>query len=556
MYKTNKQITINSNTKEELLNELDKEIFNAIVNGQIKYQEDIPSHFKKNYPTLFIDGNEELKEKFYNRKITINNIQEIDLEKTNIIAGMNEEYSWLIPLFSNLESALQANYNRLKVLIEFKKIEDQELEELLKEFINNQDLNKILEAINVLIRISHSKSKEIHNLKEPLAKQILNSNNPIDKLNQIEDIFVNDYIPSVGKTYSCFEILHPNIEEFNNKALSPILQKSSSFEKKLIIFQDLIKASLGSNNKTLKEYLETIEKGTTLYKEIKSQERSYEELTNQEKEELITFSKYLNTLYNKTEKGKKEENKLTGNTILDINELVLKLSPNKEDNYKLEDRIINMFCGITGIKTLKQAKEYMQYKVEEAEERNRKAGRQKLELSLGDYIKGIGDITYLPNILQNGCISNDYIKSSTFSDSTPLDVDLGKIITSYGSTKDKINYSSARAYGPIWIVLKNDDRFYETNSNENKRDLSKLEVFKTGITGRDHYGIRTGFASTEINYIIVEEYDYNIGLEIVKNGFYIPIADKEGNIIFTPEDYDKLKEQINLKEQEEHHYYK
>ena len=60
----------------------------------------------------------------------------------------------------------------------------------------------------------------------------------------------------------------------------------------------------------------------------------------------------------------------------------------------------------------------------------------------------------------------------------------------------------------------------------------------------DHYGIRTGFASSEINYIVVEKYDTRIGLEIAMNGFYIPVADKDGKIVFTPEDYKKLRDKM------------
>jgi hypothetical protein len=58
-----------------------------------------------------------------------------------------------------------------------------------------------------------------------------------------------------------------------------------------------------------------------------------------------------------------------------------------------------------------------------------------------------------------------------------------------------------------------------------KRDTSKIEVFYTGAIGNSHYGIRTGFASTEIDCFIVKRWDDRIGLEIAMNGFYIPVID-------------------------------
>ena len=72
-----------------------------------------------------------------------------------------------------------------------------------------------------------------------------------------------------------------------------------------------------------------------------------------------------------------------------------------------------------------------------------------------------------------------------------------------------------------------------------------MEVFYTGVSGQDHYGIRTGFASSEINYIVMDNYDSRVGLEIAMNGFYIPVANKEGKIIFTPKNYDELRAKMS-----------
>lgn len=43
----------------------------------------------------------------------------------------------------------------------------------------------------------------------------------------------------------------------------------------------------------------------------------------------------------------------------------------------------------------------------------------------------------------------------------------------------------------------------------------------------------------------MNSYDPRVGLEIAMNGFYIPVANKEGKIIFTPNDYDKLREKMS-----------
>ena len=204
-----------------------------------------------------------------------------------------------------------------------------------------------------------------------------------------------------------------------------------------------------------------------------------------------------------------------------------------------------MFCGFIGINTLNQAKEWISSKIKIADARNRNAANSEMELEQGDFIKGIGGISYLRNILQNGSVSKEFLSASAASDATPLDTDVSMIIESEGTNAEKIKKTAANEYGPIYFVLKNDDRFITTrNSSESlnvEEDMSKIEVFYTGVLGQGHYGIRTGFSSSEINYIVMDNYDERVGLEIAMNGFYIPVANKEGKIIFSPKEYDSLR---------------
>lgn len=117
---------------------------------------------------------------------------------------------------------------------------------------------------------------------------------------------------------------------------------------------------------------------------------------------------------------------------------------------------------------------------------------------------------------------------------------------------DTISSSYSRSWGPIWLILKNDDRFIltrdkngEITSPKNINDImNKLEVFKTSV-GDDTYGIRTAFASSNIDYIVTANNDNRIGVEVAKNGFYIPVVDKETEkVIFTPDDYDNLRSKM------------
>lgn len=549
-------------SKEELLNEIDSNIYKAIVDEKLKYDENIPEHFKKDNPTLFLPQNVslEIKNKFYNREFSLEDFNFELLEMfgdTNVVCGFSEDVSWMIPLFKDSNNFKEANANRLKIISTYSKIQDVALQKSFKEYIiefgSNVEIEKLDYVSEVLSRLSFSNSSEIFNFRKELATQILKTSNPLECLSKIEDVFIKNNIPTVGKIYSCFDILHPDFRgfDFEYSNVSPFLKSSSTMSKKIIVFSDLIKSSFGSNNRSVNAYIKNIEVGSKLYESIRRGNIQYENLSEIDKNELIKFSRHLATLYNNTMKGKKDNNifMYSGNVIDDISELSKKISPDGSLNYNIADRVIRMFCGFAGIDTLAQAKNYINNKLKTAEKKNREASRTEMVLEQGDFVKGIGNVEYLRNILQNGSVSKEYLGASAGSDATPLDTDISMILTSDGTVRDKICSTSANGYGPIWFVLKNDDRFVITRTDSEdlnkRRDLSKMEVFYTGVLGRGHYGIRTGFASSEINYIVVDNYDPRVALEIAMNGFYIPIANKDGKIMFTPEDYDMLREKMS-----------
>lgn len=565
VYQTNKLSNFLYNpefTKSDFLDQLDMAILKNILDGNMKYDENIPSHFKNNNPTLFLDNNVSpvIKDKFYNRQFTLKDFEDNpDLlnifNDTNVACGFSKKFAWVISLFTNLDNKQNANSYRLKIISEYSKIEDTNLQKIFKEVLiemgDEIDIEKVKYISEVLARLSNSNSSEIYTFRRQLAQQLLKTNDPLENLNKIEEVFTKNNIPTVGKIYSCFEILHPDFYgfSFNNSKVSPVLKRSSTSVKKIVVFSDLIRSAFGSNNKSVNSYLKNMEIGSNLYKDLKSGKIQIDSLTDSEKNELTIFCNHLIALYNNTMESKKESKVFVsnGNILDDISKLTELLLSDKSDEQDLTDKIVRMFCGFAGFDTLEQAKKYIDTKVKMADSRNRQTASSNITLEKGDFIKGLGGmgITYLRNILQNGSVSKEYLGSCSDSDATPLDTDLSMITISNGTISDKIRATQSSSYGPIWFVLKNDDKFLLTRTEEAdydaKRDLSKLELFYTGVLGAGHYGIRTGFASSEINYIIVEKYDPRIGLEIAMNGFYIPVIDMEGKIVFAPKDYDKLR---------------
>ena len=108
-------------TKDDILNNMDKAIYQGIIKNGFKYDDKIAGHFKGNYPTLFLDDNvdQAIKDKFYKREFTIQDFNDnpdlIDIfGETNIICGFDENISWLIPVIKG-ENNKRNNLIRLKV---------------------------------------------------------------------------------------------------------------------------------------------------------------------------------------------------------------------------------------------------------------------------------------------------------------------------------------------------------------------------------------------------------------------------------------------------------
>ncbi len=157
---------------------------------------------------------------------------------------------------------------------------------------------------------------------------------------------------------------------------------------------------------------------------------------------------------------------------------------------------------------------------------------------------------YLDSVLQNGSVAKEYLGASSSSDHTPFDTDL-EVVEGVKQTTKPADFSktvqgmAANGYGSVLLVIKDRGQWQMTKADTVK-DYSrkKYELFQSGVVSKQHHGIRTGFASTEIDYIICKEESERKRLigEIVKNGYFVPVVDISGKILFTPQMYDKERQ--------------
>ena len=520
--------------------------------------------------------------KLFDPYLLISNMNElIKLNKTELISSVLQEWfkdfdlnNLLLVSDSILKAFLSAN--EVSLISNARILEKNDISkyrEKVKKYIKSigtidEKGFEILRKIPSLIdRVKKSNSLEIEKIGDQLIDQLLLVDNPELVIDDVEKIFLRNDIPIVAKLYLTWEKLHPNFigYDLKNPALSPILL--SFFETgnltgaQKVIFSDLLLSALGSNNRSLIEYINDIELGNEIFENLQSGNIKIEKLNDKQQEVLKTFIYHLNALYNNSDSVRNsyaDKNVLTGDLETDLSRLSILFRINRELGENIPDKIVQMFAHDAGFDTIASLKEYIAKKVEEANARNFKRAREgKFTIEVGDLVKGLGErlfsLTIFENILQNGSIAVDYLGADSDTDLTPLDTDLCKIFEIKDSIGEIILKNASQDHGTVFAILKNDGRFQETRKFELESnqeltkdvDLRKLESFQTGMSSDNHYGIRTGFASSEIDFIVCEKYLARIGFEIARNGIYIPVVDYNGNLVFTPEDYMTLRNKMS-----------
>ena len=459
-------------------------------------------------------------------------------------------------------------------------------ESYVREHYDELTIDQIKWTASIMARLSNSNASELADRSEAFTRELLklDADKIPEALDRIEDIYIHNHLPYVGKNYLVFRTMHPspNLEDDFNfsplsygrpNTISPVLQqatgdiRSGKLDQMLnsrdtIIISDLLRASFGSNNRSIREYLAGLKQGQILIDQLNSGELSWEtfnqspnsmdQATKADYDTLSAFAWHLATIYNSTLPGKEhpyqlihqqpdqstEDQSIPPNALqTDFANLTSLIKPN--GRYSLADRAVRYFAHFVGIEDLAGAEQYMDDAVKEADTRNRKTAEYLTttsdpKLQPGDLVKGMGGtrgsgIRYLSYLFQNGSISKEYLGDSSRSDTTPLDTDLSVVLNYSGDTRTidhAISSMLADGYGcGLWSVLRSDeatgeDRFiitrrdkreagqdiYDPNNDPDSRHkreaTTKLEAFATGVDGYGHYGIRTGFGMNTVDFFV------------------------------------------------------
>lgn len=426
-------------------------------------------------------------------------------------------------------------------------------------------------VIDIFTKINSSPSAEMKNMALELSLQIVQGGDlsTIDeRYEKIDNIFVKNNIPFVGKQAKICEALHPKIN--TSKKSSPELQSlHSDNAKRLLIFKDLLRSSFNSLNSNLEQYLLLFKSG----QDVLDKYEKGEQLNSDEEEKLKYFFKKVNALSENTRKSDKFNKFDLENLSLSDNLEALKSNFGVGENQTITEKFETTFLKRIGIDNFSEALKYYDNLREATSERNKQlAISGQIDLGENDLAKGVS-INYFDNNLDRGIYAPEFVGAESLEakskskggDSTPWDTDLIKV--GNRNSTEIIEKSTSSSYGDAILIIKDRGQF---NKNETGQplgtDSNKLELFKTGVLGEDHYGIRTGFGSTEIDALLVKDTILqnskqldSLKFSIAQKGFYIPICDKSGKVIFPANDFEQYKkifdgvdkyhgEKINLNE--------
>ena len=388
---------------------------------------------------------------------------------------------------------------------------------------------QIRQASGIIARLSNSNASELAERSEAFTRELLklDTDKIPEALDKIEDIYIHNHLPYVGKNYLVFRTMHPspNLEDDFNfsplsygrpNTISPVLQqatgdiRSGKLDQMLnsrdaIIVSDLLRASLGSNNRSIREYLATLKNGQTLLDQLSSGELDWSTFnqptslmdkdTKANYDILSTFAWHLATIYNSTLPGKEHpyqlihrqaDQDINDSLQTDFTNLTSLIKPN--NRYTLADRAVRYFAHFVGIEDLAGAERYMDNVVKEADARNRKTAEYlattgEPKLQPGDLVKGMGGtdgygIRYLSYAFQNGSISKEYLGDASRSDTTPLDADASIVLDDEQTINQTMASMLADGYGGgLWVVLRPDkDRFIITRRDKREADQSVYDL--------------------------------------------------------------------------------
>jgi hypothetical protein len=153
--------------------------------------------------------------------------------------------------------------------------------------------------------------------------------------------------------------------------------------------------------------------------------------------------------------------------------------------------------------------------------------------------------------LLNGNLPREALGETASTDAFPFHVDFSRLTRDFinkfkGNISDIISASLSSSYGVEGKYGSKGQIFYLYPRPSERRWEKNIDY---QAAQEDHGLILGGMPSTEILGIILNDPETTLEIakrRIVENGFYIPLYNREGDLIFPPEEYDRIYNDLNM----------
>lgn len=186
----------------------------------------------------------------------------------------------------------------------------------------------------------------------------------------------------------------------------------------------------------------------------------------------------------------------------------------------------------------------------QADERNKRLATEKLTLAPGTYLHGAA-FDYTPTVFLNGNLPGELLGPACSTDRFPFHVDFGRITEqevqeTRGDTRKIVEGTIPAGYGKGGSMGADGQTFYIYDRREASWEPGvdyTVRNFRQGL-------ILGGMPATETTAIVLRNPEATLEAEkkaVLESGFYTPLYDMDGNLLFTPQEYDTMREDLNLK---------
>ena len=447
--------------------------------------------------------------------------------------------------------------------------------------------------LRIFVMFDESISMDVQRIKNELVDELLK----LEKFEEVEnisqeiiDIFIRNNLPLTWKIFMVFKLLYPKgrIESLFSKypnsswKLHKLLNEWNKLYE--LIYKDLMNIAIKSWDRSLKEYVETFVSTEELLKKFEwiiSMKWFKKEdvlclewkLKEDEQVKLLYLFRKISVLYSRYYWKDVYEDELIENikfwesTVMD--NLLISFYNNIRKGFHLREwesvyERLEIFLRWIWYKSFEDVLNDMIKSKEQAHERWLQLYNSNVNWKIlfprCTFKKWITADVF-EKIIERWIVSSEYLwwwddwiswnewGTGAWSTNTPFDIDW-RLVNS--------NIEDDEYWNISLIINTKRDNF-----------LKDYECFPTYLWNTfywTHYWIRTWVPMTEVDYIIynwpievikmvdsfagknsineelVTSPEFkNMCYEIARNGYYIPIVDKEWNIIFTPEMYHKIR---------------